>query len=431
MAPTTATGGIAGFQSHPLRGTVLAESQARPFHAVALPRRVLHLAFLSGPDGQGADWRALTSYCAARGLSMPPEGAKHHRVNFGDGALRWENHAEFSTFTFEFEAPADAAPFQPERPALVGVLDGLTQPGPLVVAVDLHMLSGERPTDPATVFDPAGMAYTEVDEGVALAATDLRVTTDGFTRILVIDRGMAPARAGALMIRLLEIETYRTLSMLGLPVAQSLGPAVRAMEMKLADITEAIRSGGGTEDSEALLDQLTGLAAELAAESAAHSYRFGATRAYDQIVTQRLAAIRETPVKGHDGLAGFLGRRQAPAVRTCSLMEARLTDLADKVARAATLLRTRVDIELERQNRDLLSSMNERARMQLRLQRTVEGLSVAAVSYYVVGLIAYLAKGAEKGGLPVAPEIVVAALLPLVVLAIALVVRRLRRHTGD
>ena len=112
-------------------------------------------------------------------------------------------------------------------------------------------------------------------------------------------------------------------------------------------------------------------------------------------------------------------------------MQGRLTTLSQKLIRAADLLRTRVNIALEQQNRDLLRSMNRRARMQLRLQQTVEGLSVAAVSYYVVGLIGYLAKGWEKTGMGVPAGAVTALSVPVVVLGVWMIVRRIRRsHEG-
>ncbi|MGT2466713.1 DUF3422 family protein [Mesorhizobium atlanticum] len=95
----------------------------------------------------------------------------------------------------------------------------------------------------------------------------------------------------------------------------------------------------------------------------------------------------------------------APAARLRSSQ----ANLSRKLTRATTLLRTWVDVDVEKQNRDLLASMNNRARLQLRLQQTVEGLSVAAVSYYVVGLIGYVAKGASIFGHAFAPEVVTAA----------------------
>ena len=118
-------------------------------------------------------------------------------------------------------------------------------------------------------------------------------------------------------------------------------------------------------------------------------------------------------------------------MRTCRTVSERQETLSGKLARAADLLRTRVDVELEQQNRDVLQSMNRRAKLQLRLQQTVEGLSVAAVSYYVVGLISYLAHGAEDAGMHLDPTIVAAISVPFVVAAIALIVRRIRRRNGE
>ena len=118
---------------------------------------------------------------------------------------------------------------------------------------------------------------------------------------------------------------------------------------------------------------------------------------------------------GYDTWAGFLQRRVAPAMRTCRSVEERQANLSRKLTRATTLLRTWVDVEVEKQNRDLLASMNNRARLQLRLQQTVEGLSVAAVSYYVVGLIGYLAKGTPLFGHASHPELVTAVSVPFVV----------------
>jgi len=114
-------------------------------------------------------------------------------------------------------------------------------------------------------------------------------------------------------------------------------------------------------------------------------------------------------------------------MRTCITTEERQANLSEKLARAANLLRTRVDVEVEQQNRDLLRSMNERTRLQLRLQTTVEGLSVAAISYYVVGLFGYLVKGAHDEGVPVNVSFATALFVPAAVLTIWWVVRRVRR----
>jgi len=148
-------------------------------------------------------------------------------------------------------------------------------------------------------------------------------------------------------------------------------------------------------------------------------------------VRERLEALDEEAVPGHDTWAGFLRRRVAPAMRTCRSVEERQANLSRKLTRATTLLRTWVDVEVERQNRDVLASMNNRARLQLRLQQTVEGLSVAAVSYYVVGLIGYLAKGFLAFDHVVPPEVVTAASVPVAVLLVWWGVRRVRRSHSE
>ena len=82
-------------------------------------------------------------------------------------------------------------------------------------------------------------------------------------------------------------------------------------------------------------------------------------------------------------------RRFEPAMRTVKSAEKRLEALASRARRAGELLRTRVDVERSAQNQALLASMDRRADLALRLQHTVEGLSVVAISYYAVSLASY------------------------------------------
>ena len=163
------------------------------------------------------------------------------------------------------------------------------------------------------------------------------------------------------------------------------------------------------------------------AEATAAAFRFGASRAYEGIVQQRLVAIGESPVGMRPTLAAFLSRRLQPAMRTCHMLQERMGELSVKLARASNLLRTRVDVEIERQNRDLLTSMNERTRMQLRLQQTVEGLSVAAISYYIVGLVGYAAKGIKASGRDINLDLVTAWSIPVVIAVVAYGLQRFRK----
>jgi uncharacterized membrane-anchored protein len=226
--------------------------------------------------------------------------------------------------------------------------------------------------------------------------------------------------------RLLEIETYRTLAMLGLPLAQTLSPDIRRIEDGLTGITQRMKAEQ-REDPDAVLSDITRLAADLEANAAVALYRFGASRAYYGIVRERIATLAETPVPGFEHLGSFLERRLAPAMRTCQSVEERQANLSRKLTRANALVRSWIDVELERQNAELLSAMNRRAEMQLRLQQTVEGLSVAAISYYVVGLFGYLVKAFAHEGDRIEPALLTGAFVPVAIAGVWYVVRRIRR----
>ncbi|HEV7335037.1 MAG TPA: DUF3422 domain-containing protein [Bosea sp. (in: a-proteobacteria)] len=417
--------------AHPSRAAILAEIHARPFAPLETPRRLLHFAFMTDQAQANADREALARFCEGRGVAAPADGAKHHRARLGESGLRWEQHSEFTTYSWELPGNG-STPFAPGSNALPHHMLELPQPGPHLVAVDLHLLPQRAAPPLEEIFDPASLAASLVDGEAGLAATDFRPCPDGFVRILVLDRALTPSRAGALAQRLLEIETYRVLALLGLPEAQRLAPSVRATEEALVRIAGTMTQTDGLAADNALLDEMTALAAPMESEAASSNYRFGASRAYDNIVHQRLAAIDEVAYGGWPTIAAFLSRRMAPAMRTCQMLQERQADLSRKLARAANLLRTRVDVALEQQNRDLLAAMNERARMQLRLQQTVEGLSVAAIGYYVVSLFGYLAKGAKDAGyLPVDVGIATALFVPFALFGVWSMVRRIRRGHSD
>lgn len=422
--PSSAGGTVLGFPAHRGRNAAVGEIHSRPHPLIESPRVLIRLCFMT-EGGFGVDHAVLTELSRAQGVVAPDRDARHHVIRWGHGTLRWERHTEFSTYLWEGPPGNGSAMDHPFG-------HGFSYPGTVISGIRLEIVPWtEESEQRISEFDPESLCISKVERGTAQVVTDFRQDRDGLTRILVLDRGLSPSRRGALAQRLLEIETYRTLALLGLPLAQTLSARLRKIEDSLAQLTTEMRLSE-SRDSQKLLASLTELAAELEADAAASLYRFGASRAYDGIVTERLSSLAEEPVTGHDTLAAFLERRLAPAMRTCRSVEERQANLSRKLTRATTLLRTWVDVEVERQNRDLLSSMNDRARLQLRLQQTVEGLSVAAVSYYVVGLVGYLAKGATIAGVAVKPELVTALSVPLVVLVMWLFVRRIRgRHSDE
>lgn len=418
--------GSFGFPVAADRSLALGEVHARPYPLITSPRVIVQLAFMTD-GGSSVDNAVLAQLSRARGVAAPQADARYYTMPWGKGSLRWERHTEFSTYFYEGPVPHGFGGEITDHP----FGDGFSPPGNLIAGVRLEVRKWTEAAEKVVQsFDAASLCFSEVENGMAAAATDFRQDKDGLTRILLLDKGLAPARIGALVQRLIEIETYRTLAMLALPLANSLSPKTRRIEDGLALITQRMQQDVKT-GSDDLLGDITSLAAELEADAAASLYRFGASRAYDGIVQERIASLNEVAVSGYETWGAFLQRRLAPAMRTCRSVEERQANLSRKLARATALLRSWVDLQLERQNSQLLSSMNTRARLQLRLQQTVEGLSVAAVSYYVVGLLGYIFNAAQEAGMPIGATAMKAISVPFVVLLIWWIVRRIRRGHTD
>ena len=211
----------------------------------------------------------------------------------------------------------------------------------------------------------------------------------------------------------------------GLPVAKQLAPMLAQAEGQLADITAQLENKSAADQE--LLDTLVSLSARVERATADHVYRFSATRAYQALVEQRIAELREVTIPGIQTIGEFMQRRLSPAMATVAATAQRLTSLSERVARASALLRTRVDIATESQNQQLLAKLTRGQELQLHLQTTVEGLSIAAISYYVVSLLLYGAKALKAAGVPVNPELATGALIPLVLWSVWSATRRLHK----
>ena len=407
------------------------EVHARPPAAVAAPARASYIAVMLDAEQRSRELEHLSRLCAGHGVEGPAAGATHFSAVLGELRLKWERHGEFSGYTV-MAAGAGATPF--ESPAAsqlpAGWLGAI--PGATVAAVQAELL-------PAAAFDfsAAGLARhfsgqtavgADIAEGAARVYTDFQMH-EGCTRFLLLDQRLTERQAGRMLQRLFEIEAYRILALLALPIARRQSPRIVQIETALASLTDSIaRTAEGHADDERLLQELTRLAAEVESGLAASQFRFGACRAYFELVTRRIAELRETRLPGVQTIEEFMSRRLTPAVATCTTVSQRLHDLSERVAQASGLLSTRVSIARERQNQALLASMDRRAKLQLRLQQTVEGLSVAAICYYIAGLVGYGAKALKTVGLPVEPDLAVGLSIPLVALAVVSAVRRARRR---
>jgi uncharacterized membrane-anchored protein len=412
---------------HPDRFALAAEVHARPSVELDTPVRASYVAVLIAPEDRASELSHLVSLCQRFAVSPPVAGATHFNAKVGQVLLKWERHSEFSGYTVFMPNRSSSAFAEPAAGFLPdGWLEGI--PGQRIVAAHAKLIAGDLPlteAELASMFAGNTAVGAEIGEGVGIAYTDFKIHNDGYSRFVVINRNLSPGQAGRMMQRLFEIEAYRMLALLALPIARIQAPQALTIERALSKVTEAIAADSGGDETQ--LSDLIKLAAEVESALAFSQFRFGASRAYYELVITRIGELRERRLPGVQTINEFMTRRLAPAVATSATVSQRLRDLSERIAQTSSLLSTRVDIVREKQNQALLASMERRARLQLRLQQTVEGLSVAAITYYVVGIVGFGAKALQSAGLRVQPDIAVGIAIPVVVIVVAYALKRTRR----
>lgn len=421
---------IGNLPQHPDRDLLAGELHARPALPLGTPVAISRLANLTEPgQARGAAVEHLGLLCRRYGVTPPTAGADFFLADFGSFSLRYERHTEFDGYTFSRPFPEPPGPDPFDETAIGAVpTDWLAaMPGRTLVAAHIAVIrtAGEDEPPPPGCFVPDNLAGASLNAGAATCWTDFRPGPDGFTRILLQDHGMTPALAGRLAQALWEIETYRMLALLALPAARRAQASLGLASEELAAIAERLPGLATLDEERQALEQLTSLATMIERQAATTADRFSAARAYHALVGKRLHLLREQRLHGLPTLSEYLERRLDPAMATVDAARSRIGSLSTRCARAVELLRARVAVAQEAQTQKLLAAMAETGRAQLRLQETVEGLSVAAISYYVLSLLAYALKPLPWGRLGVGVEVALAVLVPLVA---ALVWIRMRRR---
>ncbi|MCF8207875.1 MAG: DUF3422 domain-containing protein [Rhodoferax sp.] len=433
----------------PQRAATHNEVHARPSARIRLPALIIDVAVLH--DGVTREM-ACTHLRGLPGWADLPQDQLNDnflRLRNPGFSLKWERHNEFSRYTVVQPLPTHAMldAVEPELMASLAVPESWLQqiPGRTVSAIQLVMLHAPLDNAPAlmrqamvwlgartvvaslmgsnSLHSAAGSGPSADAQGYqhpaghSWALTRFQIQSDGFERMLVITpEGTSQTRAGRIAGRLLDVEIYRLMALRGLPLAKALGPMLTQAENELVSITSRLEQK--SESDQELLDTLVSLAARIERATAENTYRFAASEAYYTLVGQRLSELRERAIPGTQMIGEFLQRRLSPAMATVQATARRLDSLSVRVARASDLLRTRVDIATEAQNQQLLAKLNRGQEMQLHLQGTVEGLSIAAISYYVISLLLYGAKALKAAGLPLNPELAAGALVPVVLWAV-------------
>lgn len=414
---------------HPQRNTLHNEIHARPPEAMTVPMAISHVVMVCDQAQRDASRDHVAALLRDHHLPQPDQHSTHIRMEVGPFRIRWELHTEFVSWTFMHVMEVDDFDKREPSPAIAVVPQDwfAALPGQCLTAMNLWTFPKRGLATPALlkrVLQDDVLIGSSVAEGNAEVYTDLSIHADGFSRFVVLAGTLTPRRLGRLVQRLTEIETYRMAALLGLPAAREASSVLADAERELAELAQAIRSATPN-DEPRLLDRLTKLAGQVESQHAATHSRFSASAAYFELVDKRIDDIAEVRLPGLQTIREFMDRRLTPARSTCEWATHRQDALSQRVSRISSLLRTRVEIDQQQSSQALLVTMNRRQSLQLKLQTTVEGLSVAAITYYVVGLIAYLAKGAHLLGWPWSAESTAAVAIPLVAGAVWWSMRRL------
>lgn len=412
---------------HPLRADLYQELHSRPFQIIPPHARVTQIAVITTPEQRTRQFEHLQKLHRLLGEPWPEQEVSCYEQSFGKLRIRREVHMEFTSYTFINLADSDADPFAETGLSLLP--DGwLAQLEGTVVGafhVEVRSSSEDARSELAFMrkhFEGMRLVGSSPQEGAARVLGSFQLHSDNFGRFMVLNHHMSNSQLGRLVQRLMEIETYRLMSLLALPVAREITPSLNDMDQQLARITQSLADNESL-DEQQILAELTNIAARIEAYRAHTTFRFSATRAYHRLVLTRLEELREDEVSGHLTITEFMTRRLTPAVKTCEAVNERLEDLSRRVDRASEMMRTRVELAIQSQNQQLLSSMDRRSRIQLMMQHTVEGFSVVAISYYLIGLLK-LGLDALKGtGLPINESLVTALAIPVVMVLVFIGIR--------
>jgi uncharacterized membrane-anchored protein len=426
---------------HPQREVLTQELHARPFEVINSPSEVFLFAKLTSEKVTRQEFEHLVEFCQRYQLPMPANNARHYTATKNQYRFRWERHTEFTTCTL-FISSHSEAPFK--TPPAAEVLDWFsTTEGELLVATQISIQASSfecREEILSSLFEAESIVSAELSQKEAQVWTDLRIHASGFNRILLVNYDMSATKLGRIVQYLLDIATYRNMALLALPIAQATGYKIAELDERLSallaqmsgidksslTISEAIKV-----DS-ALHDQLGELSLSIQQLVTHSGFRLSGSKAYYAILKNRIEELEEVKVIGRQTIGEFIRRRLDPAMLTCSSIDKRLDDIAKRTSRAVDLLRTRLDLTIEKQNHQLLESMNQRARLQMNLQETIEGVSIAAVTYYIVGLIGYSTKSVAEFGIDIQPDLITGiTVIPVAIIVwygIKQIKKRIRRH---
>jgi len=417
-----------------MRDALYAELHSRPFQVLPSPARVSYLAIMVGPEHKQQEFDYFCSLYKHFDAVPPQEDGVCYEVDFGSLRVRRDKHLEFTSYMI-IHTQIDKAgnSFEPNGLSLLPQEWLAAIPGTVIAAFHVAIEDARTTPEPdlASVkehFECMRLVGSRPQNGDAQVWTSFQLHSDGCGRFLIYNKGMSDSQLGRMVQRVVEIETYRLMALISLPLARKYSAQLVHMDEKLAITTARLSDSTEQLDEQALLGELIDMAAWVEATRSKTTFRFSATRAYHDLTQKRLDELKEDAVSGHLTITEFISRRLTPAVSTCNATGEHLESLSKRIDRVSDMMRTRVEMSIQSQNQHLLASMDRRSKIQLAMQHTVEGLSVAAISYYTVGLLKVLIEAVYNKGIHFDKSLVIALSVPLVIGTVWFTMRKVHKR---
>jgi len=402
---------------HPDREGIISETHARPSQSIMGPAVILHLAF-----------RATEDVCDAFFKVLARENNKteaRHQTGCIDGiVMKLERHTEFMSCTL-FQELHD----KQQESNLLEFFKNWLPIEKIEILTTLKLTLVKSAREMLKRLPPEHRIFGgRIRNGIEVRS-NFRPDEDGIINFAIFAKGLSGEEIGRRLQRLMEMETYRTMTLLGLPKARRAGVMLSEYEIALAEYK--LPSNGKTkfETDDTLFKKLSELSEKNSALMTETRYRFAASRAYYSLFQQRIMSLEEEKVGDVQTMSGFLRSRLEPAMATIESTAKRQETITDDLSQALVLLRTRIELSLNKGNQALLRSMDKRHDQQLKISQTVEGLSIVAITYYAVGLFSYLLKAlATQSWMPFSTTLLTAISVPIIFGLVFVSLRKLRRN---
>jgi uncharacterized membrane-anchored protein len=425
------------------------ELHARPYIKLGNNLRTFHFAYLIKENEEKKSWNYLDIFLRKINFQkLPNEVSKYWVAEGNDLTVRYECHTEFISLTLIYPNKIE----NKNKPKLFdeNFLNLLPMeflknfPGDHFLSTWIEMAPSNfnfRPIDIEEFFYHDNFAGSNVaEDGANVFMSFKSDRTDflgtGFRRVFIQNKNLRTRRTGRLLQRIVELETYQVLSLLGLPQVRHETSNLSNLEKQITEITKSVsktakknlnKNSIAYPDYQKDLNELSYVVAKIEEIDSSSNYRLSATAAYYKLVEQRIQDLREERLESFQTNNEFLSRRLQPAIRTTEAFSRRLESLAIRAQRADNLVRTQIEMGVQIQNKNLLESMELRARAQLRLQETVESLSIVAITYYIVGLLSTLVDPINFNKFLISKTVFLALCVPIILILIWYVAKMVRK----